>query len=139
MSVITIEKVSYGITFPDLKFGNVRPGVVEATLKRGETMEDALDELDDRLNAWHRKRYPHLYQEIHDGFVQDANYKPSPSTQTTTTNSEPMVINLQHEKLEIEIDNCMCEDELKQWKAKHDILPGKIVAHYNNRLKELSV
>src|ERR1700733_10692046 len=62
-SCIVVEKVAYGMTIGDLKFGNVRPGVVEATLKPGHTLEDALDELDDRLNAWHRKKYPHLYQQ----------------------------------------------------------------------------
>lgn len=60
-SAITIEKVSYGITIGNNNFGNSRPGVVEATLKAGKTLEEALDELDDRLNAWHRKKYPHLY------------------------------------------------------------------------------
>lgn len=58
-----IIKISHGLTIGDLKYGNARPGVVEATLKPGETMEQALDELDERLNAWHRKRYPHLYEE----------------------------------------------------------------------------
>lgn len=58
-----ITKISHGLTIGDLKFGNVRPGVVEATLKPGETMEQALDELDERLNAWHRKKYSHLYQD----------------------------------------------------------------------------
>lgn len=58
-----ITKISHGLTIGNLKYGNVKPGVVEATLKPGETMEDALDELDNRLNAWHRKKYPHLYQE----------------------------------------------------------------------------
>lgn len=58
-----IIKISHGLTIGDLKYGNARPGVVEATLKPGETMEQALDELDERLNAWHRKRYPHLYQD----------------------------------------------------------------------------
>lgn len=58
-----ITKISHSLTIGDLKFGNARPGIVEATLKPGETMEQALDELDERLNAWHRKRYPHLYQE----------------------------------------------------------------------------
>lgn len=58
-----ITKISHGLTIGDLKFGNARPGIVEATLKPGETMEQALDELDERLNAWHKKRYPHLYQD----------------------------------------------------------------------------
>lgn len=56
-----ITKISHGLTIGDLKYGNARPGVVEATLKPGETLEEALDELDERLTAWHKKRYPHLY------------------------------------------------------------------------------
>jgi hypothetical protein len=58
-----VTKISHGLTIGDLKYGNTRPGVVEAILKPGETMEEALDELDDRLNAWHKRRYPHLYLE----------------------------------------------------------------------------
>jgi hypothetical protein len=59
-----ITKISHSLTIGDLKFGNARPGVVEATLKPGETMEQALDELDERLTAWHKKRYAHLYGEV---------------------------------------------------------------------------
>jgi len=62
-----ITKISHGLTIGDLKYGNARPGVVEATLKPGETMEQALDELDERLTSWHKKRYPHLYQEQETG------------------------------------------------------------------------
>ena len=57
-----VTKISHGLTIGDFKFGNARPGVVEASLRPGETMEDALDELDERLTAWHKKRYPHLYE-----------------------------------------------------------------------------
>jgi hypothetical protein len=62
-SSIDIKVVSYGMTIGDNKFGNSRPGVVEASIKNGRTLEEALDELDERLNCWHRKRYPTLYQE----------------------------------------------------------------------------
>jgi hypothetical protein len=47
-------------------------------------------------------------------------------------------INRQHERLEIEIDNCMCEDELKQWKEKNIVLPIPVNDHYKSRLKELT-
>ncbi|HUC80050.1 MAG TPA: hypothetical protein VMR70_04005 [Flavisolibacter sp.] len=60
-SCLVVEKVAYAMTIGDLKYGNQKPGVVEASLKHGVTLEQALDELDDRLTAWHKKRYPHLY------------------------------------------------------------------------------
>lgn len=70
-----ITKISHGLTIGDLKYGNTRPGVVEAILKPGETLEDALDELDERLTAWHKKRYPHLYE---DATQQQSNGIPLP-------------------------------------------------------------
>ena len=58
---------------------------------------------------------------------------------TEITFGPPPVINIQDEKLEIEIDNCGTFEELLQWKQLHDVLPGKIDAYYKKRLKELSV
>ena len=77
-----ITKISHGLTIGDLKFGNARPGIVEANLKPGETMEEALDELDERLNAWHRKRYPHLYQE-EKSWTPGADFPPHMKTEVT--------------------------------------------------------
>lgn len=82
-SSVIIDKVAYGLTIGDLKFGNTRPGVVEATLKPGFTLEDALDELDERLNAWHKKRYPHLYQDDKQPFIPGADFPPHMKTDIT--------------------------------------------------------
>jgi len=49
----------------------------------------------------------------------------------------PIEINLQHERLEIEIDNCKTEEDLKQWKEKNQVIPVPILKYYNNRLKQL--
>jgi hypothetical protein len=87
-----ITKISHGLTIGDLKFGNARPGIVEATLKPGETLEQALDELDERLTAWHRKRYPHLYQEgekkIGDFPKSEVTYGPLPIISKDTEEPE---------------------------------------------------
>lgn len=47
-------------------------------------------------------------------------------------------INIDHERMEIEIDNCLSIEELVLWKGNHEVLPGKIVAYYTERLKTLS-
>jgi hypothetical protein len=119
-SCIVIEKVAYGMTIGDLKFGNVRPGVVEATLKPGHTLEDALDELDDRLNAWHRKKYPHLYQQ-----ESSPEIVRSFTPQQTGPSVMPQVIDYkQKETLEIAIDNATSLSQLAEIKDKcwkHDL------------------
>lgn len=102
-SVVVIEKVAYGVTIGDNKFGNSRPGIVEATLKPGKTLEDALDELDDRLNAWHRKKYPHLYQESKTAFHK-MEYEPAFGRSSPSTASQ-VIDYKQKETLEIAIDN----------------------------------
>jgi hypothetical protein len=127
-----VTKISHGLTIGDLKFGNARPGVVEATLKPGETMEQALDELDERLNAWHRNKYPHLYPEQSQHFH---GLSPIPESQRP----DPLpVISKDHEKMEIAIDNCTTIEQLKAWKEANPVFPHKILVHYNNRLKSLT-
>lgn len=113
MPVIT--KISHGLTIGDLKFGNARPGVVEATLKQGETMEDALDELDERLTEWHKKRYPHLYQDSKSegsGERDLSNWQPGAQRRPETLPT----ISKDTEKLEIAIDNATTIEELQSIK-----------------------
>lgn len=125
-SAIIIEKVSYGMTIGDLKFGNVRPGVVEAILKPGKTLEEALDELDNRITAWHKKKYAHLYDGSTVHIPMDLSY---------ATNPLP-TISLDKERLEIQIDNCASLDELATFKE----LAGKagLVSDYMRKLNELT-
>lgn len=138
-----ITKISHGLTIGDLKYGNARPGVVEATLKPGETLEQALDELDDRLNAWHKARYPHLYQEEYpkpyDGRdrFQHMTSGQLPPTQVEFAGALP-IISKDNERMEIEIDNCTSEEDLKQWKENNPVIPVPILKHYNQKLKELT-
>lgn len=134
-----ITKISHGLTIGDLKFGNARPGVVEATLKPGETMEQALDELDDRLNAWHRKKYPHLYEVVSAVSVMNPSYVPPPSTLTTTGGyGPPLEINRQHERMKDEIDDMQSIEGLRSWKEANPVIPYPILTHYNNRLVTLT-
>jgi predicted RNase H-like HicB family nuclease len=131
-SAVVIEKVAYGVTIGDNKFGNSRPGIVEATLKPGKTLEDALDELDDRLNAWHRKKYPHLYQEGN----------PEPSlTRFPPPLTGPAVIETidykQKESLEIAIDNATSLESLAE--IKEACGKAGLVSQYMKKLNELMV
>lgn len=134
-----IIKISHGLTIGDLKYGNARPGVVEATLKPGETMEQALDELDERLNAWHRKRYPHLYQEPVSIVSQWQHQESNPSTTTTYSGGQPTIIDLSVERLEIAIDNCQSIEELDQLKQDNPLFPARLLESFNKKRKELTV
>jgi|ERR1700677_536675 len=133
-SVVVIEKVAYGVTIGDNKFGNSRPGVVEATLKPGKTLEDALDELDDRLNAWHRKKYPHLYQE---------SKQPETVRSFTPQQTGPSVMEIQTERSDPNdtmalIQNAPSMEVLTTFKllAEND---KDLYAAYCHRLKQLSI
>lgn len=147
-SSVIIEKVAYGLTIGDLKFGNTRPGVVEATLKPGYTLEDALDELDERLTSWHKKRYPHLYQEPetypkpYDGkdrfqYVTSGQLPP----QQVTFSGGPTVIEYEKEPatdyLSL-IQSAATPESLKEYKLIAG-QPGneELYKAYNKRVKEL--
>lgn len=132
-----ITKICHGLTIGDLKFGNARPGVVEATLKPGETMEEALDELDERLNAWHRKRYPHLYQE-EKGWTPWADFPPHMKTEVTFSNGALPIISRDKEKIEIAIDNAESVEELKIIKKAYELMPASCLIQYNKKMAELT-
>lgn len=130
-----IIKISHGLTIGDLKYGNTRPGVVEATLKPGETMEQALDELDERLNAWHRKRYPHLYQDDYGisnppigpiSYTKESIIPPIIQTEETPDRSE-----IPHF-----IQACKTIEELTSYKLLASKEP--LYSLYMQRLKELT-
>ena len=59
-----IERVTFGKTIGMPNYGNDRPGVEYAILEDGETMEQALTELNQRIIEWHKKEYPHLYTNV---------------------------------------------------------------------------
>ena len=136
-----IEKVTYQKTYSIGPYLTDRVGF-EASLdepKREEdgsftvfTPEGALSELEKMADAWHRKNHSHLYQSIDNGpNIQTVPYAPA------SIPAPPYEINVAHERLEIEIDNCETVDDLKEWKKKNLLVPVPILTHWNNRLKQL--
>lgn len=121
-----IIKISHGLTIGDLKYGNARPGVVEATLNPGETMEQALDELDERLNAWHRKRYPHLYQDDY-----GISNPPTGPISYTKESIIPPVIDKSIERLEIAIENADTIEKLQKIKEENPVMTVGVNAQWN--------
>jgi hypothetical protein len=119
-----VTKICHGLTIGDLKFGNARPGVVEATLKPGETMEQALDELDERLTAWHKKRYPHLYEN---------QPSPIPERPFAYRQEQTPVIDKSTEKLEIAIDNADTIEKLQMIKDQCGLagIMGQWISKFN--------
>lgn len=130
-----IGKITLGKTIAMPGYNNDKPEI-EAILEDGDTVESVLSSLNKRLIAWHKAEYPQLYQPEN---VTSGYYSTDLPNPPITTYPAPGIINIQDEKLEIEIDNCGTFEELLQWKQLHDVLPVKIVAYYSKRLKELSV
>lgn len=58
-----ITKATFDCIIAMPGYANVKPGSSEIILEPGEEIEDAWSELNRRAQAWHRKEYPHLYQE----------------------------------------------------------------------------
>jgi hypothetical protein len=104
----------------------------ESVMQDGETRQQALTrlrrELDATADEWRREATVN-------GQIQDVQEHPFVPGQTPYL----PVISKDDERMEIEIDNCSTFEELVRWKQLHDVLPGKIVAYYSKRLKELSV
>lgn len=103
---------------------------VEGELK-WETPEMVLSNLRKMADEWHKKENQHLYEErivptTKDSFFHEPT-SPSP------------IINIQHEKIQIAIENAKTLDELKDIKTVHPLLPVPLMEVYNKRLKELSV
>jgi hypothetical protein len=51
----------------------------------------------------------------------------------------PQSYNKEWERAEIDFDNAQTVEQLIEAKAKYDILPGKLMIHYKNRLDELCI
>lgn len=133
-----IEKITLGKTIQAGQFIYDRPGVIEATLEPGETMEEGLSELNKRLIEWHKREYPHLYQEegigkgTEGGIPLPADYvrfdKIGVINQSKTGDEK--------EHVKANIVSSLSIEYLSQWK----ILAGKhnLTTEYMNRLKELT-
>lgn len=131
-----IEKVTFQTTYNIGPFLNVKVGF-EAIPEGnpGDAPYDMLTMLKEMADEWHRKEYPHLYQDgVNAVSVWDANYKPPPSTLTTTSSS---VIDYKaKEQLEIAIDNATTLEELAP--LKEAIWKAGLTTQYMNKVKQLS-
>lgn len=127
-----IEKVSLSKTIPTGSYMNDKVGA-EATLEVGETAEDGLSKLNKLITEWHKSEHPHLYQEVNQIASSNLNVYPDRLQHIA-------IINLKHEALEIEIDNCASLDQLDELQSKYkgEPLPGKIITQFNNKRQELS-
>lgn len=128
-----IEKVIISRTIPTGPYMNDKIGI-EASLEPGESESEVLAILSKKIDSWHRQANPHLYQEsseftpIYKGGTID---KPN-------TNGPIPIISKDKERIEIAIDNAETIDDLRNVKAKYDLMPASLLKSYNKKMAELS-
>lgn len=133
-----IGKATFDCTIGMPGFSNVKPGAVEIILEDGETVEEAWSELNRRALAWHKKEFPHIYQESYNTDIPPkANFYP------TSNGADLTVYNLQDERdksadVLLAIQLAPTLDELKHYKFIAG-QPGneELYKAYNSRVKEL--
>jgi len=127
-----IDRVIYGSTVPTVQFGNQRPGF-EASLEPGEDPVEAYLKLHEiAMKAVEKVIGPPQVGVI----FSDNQGRVTGGIMADTSTS---VIDLSHEKMEIAIDNCKDEQELKAWKENNPIMPAPILKHYNTRMEILRI
>src|ERR1700749_954598 len=115
-----VRKVAFEKTIGMPNYSNDRPIVVEADLEPGETKEEAWTRINQDMIAWHRREYPNLYQQ--EPSLTDKAFSHSSSVPTISANTAPIEINLQHEKIEIDIDNATTLEDLQKIKDSHPLM-----------------
>ena len=128
-----ITKVSLTKAFPTGPYLNDKVGI-EIDLEEFDGPDDCLDKAKSTIEQWHKEAHPHLYQSIDNG----PNIQTAPNAPTSIP-TPAYEINVAHERLEIEIDNCKTKEELKDWKKIHITVPGKVLSHYNTRMEILRI
>lgn len=121
-----VEKVTFDKKFGMPNYGSDHPGVVEAILENGETMEEAWTKLNQRMIDWHMNEYPHLY---HSQIVATVDMR------TQSSQPTPTIDRRRDEQIEISIDNCTTLEELGALKKD---LPNSLITTYMNKLKALT-
>lgn len=132
-----ITKVTYQKAFITGPFLQEKIGFEAEIEDAEESVTATLAELKSLAEGWHHNNNPHLYQEGNKEPWMQANITAQKQKiEFRRADEPPPVINIQDEKMEIEIDNCTSVDELKQWKDAHNVVTGKVLNHYFVRLKE---
>lgn len=97
----------------------------------GKDTGEILDHLRTLADDWHKKTNPHLYHSIDSG----PNIQATPNAPTSLS---PYEINIQHERIQIAIENAKTPDELKQVKADHPLMPARLMEYYNTKMAQLN-
>lgn len=131
--MIRPEKIVLHLSFPHPVYGTFTPVKMEEHyfVETEEDKDQARDMAKKSMEEWFRKNYPNPDEY---GIANP----PRGEVSYTKESIVPPVIDLNQERMEIAIDNCKTVEELKEWKSKHDILPGKILAYCNKKIEELT-
>src|ERR1700749_4977526 len=111
-------------------FSNDRPLVLEADLEPGETKEEAWTRINQDMIAWHKKEYPHLYEQtspVKSFFVQtEPQYGGSDSSQE------------QQDEAAVQLGKAIKEMQKIQYKEDAEVfLSTEKWMKYNKELKSL--
>jgi len=135
-----ITKVILIRTIPVGQFLNDKIGM-EMSISGDESPEEQLSLLKKRIDEWHRKEYPHIYQE--ETYPQSF---PNPNRfERITDSKEPMTVIYEKGPIAIATDNTLeaiktapTLEILKSFKIIASSDPSKVLYNaYNKRLKEL--
>lgn len=125
-----IGKATFDCTIGMPGFSNVKPGAVEIILEAGEEVEDAWSELNRRALAWHKKEFPHLYEEsvpLKSHFVN-----------TEPKYSGPSTGGQQDDEAAVQLGNAIKEMQKIQYKEDAEVfLTTEKWMKYNKELKSL--
>jgi hypothetical protein len=138
-----IEKVTFQTTYNIGPFLNVKVGF-EAQLSgpywegseadghfKIESPEEVLSNLRKLADEWHKKEYPHLYQEENkEPWVSSPTISKAQTIEFRHIDSIP-IISKDSERLEIEIDNAQTLEDLKKIKDANLALPHPILLQFN--------
>lgn len=115
-----IERITFQETFPTGNFSNNKLGI-----------EIQLDDTDSPQQAYQTAK-----QIVNDAFVAlNPQIQWNEQEQDQSVAEAQKIINLEHERIEIRIDNAKSIDELGQIKS---LLPPECVPAYMKKLKELT-
>lgn len=128
-----ILEVTFDCTIAMPGYNNVKPGVFRAILEEGDTLEGAWTELNRRAKEWHKKEYPHIYQEQ---FVANTNLQKL--TENYYSPPKPSIIDKSIERLEIQIDNANTLEELDKIPLSYDKLPDEIFKQIEEKKNQLA-
>lgn len=117
------DRVEFGYSFQIGEGLWERMGV-DVSLKPGETIEDKLAEMQERLLQFHKKTNPQLYQTGNEAIVRGFG----------NNGGGEKVINRVHERLALLIDDCTTLEQLKEYEKD---LPPELFLAYHKKENEL--